>query len=262
MKVKKEQEAASAGFTGKVVLVTGAASGIGRAVALAFGRAGASVVVADLAVDGGHSTAAMIVEGGGKALFVASDITRALDAEALVDKTVHHYGQLDCAVNCAGMFDQGARLAECEEALFDRIMEVNVKGVWLSMKYQLRQMEKQGAGAIVNLSCALGQAGVPGQGVYAASNHALNGLTRSAAREHAREGIRVNAVSAGVVRTPMLARTLGGEPALDKKLRAAHPMGRLGEAAEVAHAVLWLCSEQASFVTGHALAVDGGLSAL
>jgi len=262
MKGKKEQVASGIPFAGKVVLVTGAASGIGRAVALAFGRAGAAVVVADVAVDGGHSTAAMIVESGGKALFVTSDVTRAPEVEALVDKTVHHYGRLDCAVNCAGVFEAGARLAEFDEALYDRIMEVNVKGVWLSMKYQLRQMEKQGAGAIVNLSCALGQAGAPGQGVYAASKHALAGLTRSAAREHAKEGIRVNAVCAGAVRTPMLARAIQREPAIEKKLRAAHPMGRFGETAEIANAVLWLCSEQASFVTGHELSVDGGFTAL
>ena len=262
MKGKKEQEASSISFAGKVVLVTGAASGIGRAVALAFGRAGAAVVVADIAIDGGHSTAAMIVEGGGKALFVPSNVTRALEVEALVDKTVHHYGRLDCAVNCAGVFEEGARLAELEEAIYDRIMEVNVKGAWLSMKYQLRQMVKQGSGAIVNLSSAFGQVGAPSQGVYAASKHALAGLTKSAALEHAKEGIRVNAVCAGAVRTPMLARAIGREPAIEKKLRAAHPMGRFAEAGEIANAVLWLCSDQSSFVTGHELSVDGGFTAI
>jgi NAD(P)-dependent dehydrogenase (short-subunit alcohol dehydrogenase family) len=266
MKGKKEQgqERSSAGisFAGKVVLVTGAASGIGRAVALAFGRAGAAVVVADIAIDGGHSTAAMIVEQGGKALFVPVNVTRAPEVETMVDKTVHHYGRLDCAVNCAGVFEEGARLAELDEAVYDRIMEVNVKGVWLSMKHQLRQMGKQGGGAIVNLSSAYASVGAPGQGAYAASKHALAGLTRSAALEHAKEGIRVNALCPGAVRTPMLARALQREPAMEKKLRAAHPMGRFAEPAEVANAALWLCSEQASFVTGHELSVDGGFTAI
>jgi NAD(P)-dependent dehydrogenase (short-subunit alcohol dehydrogenase family) len=257
------QEASVAiSFAGKVVLVTGAAGGIGRAVALAFGRAGASVVVADIAIDGGHSTAGMIVESGGKALFVAANVTRAQEVAALVEKTVHHYGRLDCAVNCAAVQEEGARLDEFDEALYDRIMEVNVKGVWLSMKYQLRQMAAQGSGAIVNLSSVLGQGGAPGQGVYAASKHALAGLTRSAALEHAKAGIRVNAVCPGSVRTPMLARALQREPAMEKKLRAAHPMGRFGEPSEVANAVLWLCSDQASFVTGHELSVDGGFTAM
>ena len=264
MKGRKEQEQQQAGigFAGKVVLVTDAASGIGRAVALAFGRAGAAVVVADVAVDGGHSTAAMIVENGGKALFVPVNVTRAAEVATMVDKTVHHYGRLDCAVNSAGLFEETARLAECEEAVYDRIMDVNVKGVWLSMKYQLRQMGKQGSGAIVNLSSAFGTVGAPGQSVYAASKHALAGLTKSAALEHAKEGIRVNALCAGAVRTPMLARAFTREPSLEKKLRAAHPMGRFAEPAEIANAVLWLCSEQSSFVTGHELSVDGGLTAI
>jgi NAD(P)-dependent dehydrogenase (short-subunit alcohol dehydrogenase family) len=264
MKGKKEQGQVQAGisFAGKVVLVTGAASGIGRAVALAFGRAGASVVVADIAIDGGHSTAAMIVESGGKALFVAANVTRAQEVATLVEKTVHHYGRLDCAVNCAGLFEEGATLAETEEAIYDRIMDVNVKGVWLSMKYQLRQMASQGGGAIVNLSSAWGLVGAPAQGVYAASKHALAGLTKSAALEHAKEGIRINALCPGAVRTPMLARAVAREPAMEKKLRAAHPMGRFAEPAEIANAALWLCSEQASFVTGHELSVDGGFTAI
>ena len=264
MKGKKEQGQVQAGisFAGKVVLVTGAAGGIGRAVALAFGQAGAAVVVADIAVDGGHSTAAMIVENGGKALFVAANVTRAQEVAALVEKTVHHYGRLDCAVNCAGLFEEGATLAETEEALYDRIMDVNVKGVWLSMKYQLRQMASQGSGAIVNLSSAWALVGAPAQGIYAASKHALAGLTRSAALDHAKEGIRINALCPGAVRTPMLARAIAREPAMEKKLRAAHPMGRFAEPAEIANAALWLCSEQASFVTGHELSVDGGFTAI
>ncbi|MFC5512139.1 SDR family oxidoreductase [Massilia jejuensis] len=262
MKGRKEHEAGAIAFAGKVALVTGAASGIGRAVALAFGRAGAAVVVADIAVDGGHSTAAMIVESGGKALFVPANVTRETEVAALVDKTVSQYGRLDCAVNCAGLFEEGARLSELDEAVYDRIMDVNVKGVWLSMKYQLRQMGKQGGGAIVNLSSAFGAVGAPGQAVYAASKHALAGLTKSAALEYAKEGIRVNALCPGAVRTPMLARALSHEPSMERKLRAAHPMGRFAEAGEIADAALWLCSAQASFVTGHELSVDGGFTAM
>lgn len=249
-------------FAGKVALVTGGASGIGRATALAFGRAGASVVIADVSVDGGHATAAMIVENGGKALFVQANVTRAAEVENLLDKTVYHYGRLDCAVNCAALQAAPARLDELDEEEFDRLLAVNVKGVWLSMKYQLRQMVKQGGGAIVNLSSSYGLVGAPLQGAYAASKHALAGLTKSAAAEYAKDGIRVNAVAPGAVRTPMLARVIGGEAAAEKKLRAAHPMNRFAEPGEIANAALWLCSDQSSFVTGHELAADGGFTAI
>lgn len=262
MKGISKAEPSTISFAGKVVLVTGGASGIGRATALAFGRAGASVVIADVSVDGGHATAAMIVENGGKALFVQANVSRAAEVEVLLDKTVYHYGRLDCAVNCAALQAAPARLDELEEEEFDRLMSVNVKGLWLSMKYQLRQMVKQGCGAIVNLSASQGLVGAPLQAAYAAGNHAVNGLTRSAAAEYAKEGIRVNALCPGAVRTPMLARTLGGEASAEKKLRAAHPMNRFAEPAEIANAALWLCSDQSSFVTGHLLAADGGFTAI
>lgn len=262
MKGKNKAEPGEATFAGKVALVTGGASGIGRATALAFGRAGAAVVIADVSVDGGHATAAMIVENGGKALFVQANVSRAQDVEILLDKTQYHYGRLDCAVNCAGQQAAGARLDEIEEEDFDRLMDVNVKGVWLSMKYQLRRMKEQGGGAIVNLSSSYGLVGAPSQGAYAASKHAVAGLTRTAAAEYAKDGIRVNALCPGAVRTPMLARALGGEAALEKKLRAAHPMDRFAEPHEIANAILWLCSEQSSFVTGHQLTADGGFTAI
>jgi NAD(P)-dependent dehydrogenase (short-subunit alcohol dehydrogenase family) len=249
-------------FEGKVVLVTGAAGGIGRAAALAFGRAGASVVVADVSVDGGHATAAMIVEGGGKALFVQTNVTRANEVEALIDKVVAHYGRLDCAFNNAGIEEEHLPLADGDEAMFDRIMAVNVKGTWLCMKYEIRQMLKQGGGAIVNTASVAGLVGAPTQGVYAASKHAVVGMTKTAAAEYGREGIRINSVCPGVVNTPMMTRALEREPLREKKLRNAHPIGRIAEPAEVANAALWLCSEQASFVTGHQLAVDGGLTAV
>ncbi|SFD56357.1 SDR family oxidoreductase [Massilia yuzhufengensis] len=249
-------------FAGKVALVTGAASGIGRATALAFGRAGAHVVVADTAVDGGHATAAMIVESGGKALFVRSDIARAGEVEALVEKAINYYGRLDIAVNNAGVDEESAPVADGDEEQFDRIMAANVKGVWLCMKYQLRQMLKQGSGTIVNVSSVSGLVGAPGRAVYAASKHAVVGLTRSAAAEYARDGIRINVLCPGGVKTPMLARFAERDPSAEKKLRAAHPMGRFAEAGEVAQAALWLASDGASYVNGHEMVVDGGFTAV
>ncbi len=258
----KEKQRESS-FAGKVVLVTGAAGGIGRAAALAFGRAGASVVVADMSVDGGHATAAMIVEEGGKALFVQTNVTRAAEVEALVEKTVNYYGRLDCAFNNAGIDEEHLPLAEAEEALFDRILNVNVKGIWLCMKYQIRQMLKQGGGgAIVNTASVAGLVGAPTQAIYAASKHAVVGMTKTAAAEYALEGIRINSVCPGIVRTPMTARALERNPQREKKLRSVHPMGRFAEPAEIANAAMWLCSDQSSFVTGHQLAVDGGLTAI
>ena len=250
-------------FDGKVVLVTGAAGGIGRAAAVAFGRAGACVVVADISVDGGHATAAMIVESGGKALFVQCNVTRAQDVEALVDKTVAYYGRLDCAFNNAGVEEESRPLAEADEALFDRIMNVNVKGTFLCMKYEIGQMLKQEAGGtIVNTASVAGLVGAPTQPVYAASKHAVIGMTKTAAAEYARSGIRINSVCPGVVNTPMMTRALEREPQREARLHRLHPMGRVAEAQEVANAALWLCSDKSSFVTGHQLAVDGGLTAI
>lgn len=257
----KKQQQTGLPFAGKVVLVTGAASGIGRAIALAFGHAGACVVVADTSVDGGHATAAMIVEAGGKALFVQSNVARAADVEALIDKTVSHYGHLDCAVNNAGVEEEHQPLAEGDDAQFDRIMGVNVKGVWLCMKHQIRQMLKQGGGAIVNMSSVSGLVGSPMHAVCTASKHAVVGLTKAAAAEYAASAIRVNALCPAGVRTPMLARALEHDEQAEATLKA-YPIGRFAEPAEIANAALWLCSEQASYVTGHQLVIDGGLTAI
>ncbi len=260
--ISKAQAPNELPFAGKVALVTGASSGIGRATALAFGRAGAQVVVADTAVDGGHATAAMIVESGGKALFVRCDVTRALEVEALVEKAVNHYGRLDIAINNAAVDEECATLAEGVEEQFDRIMGANVKGVWLCMKYQLRRMLAQGGGAIVNVSSVSGLVGAPNRAIYAASKHAVVGLTKSAAAEYAREGIRINALCPAAVKTPMLARFVERDPAGEKKLKASHPMGRFAETAEIANAAMWLCAEGASYVNGHELVVDGGFTAV
>jgi len=258
----KQQPAIGLSFNGKIVLVTGAASGIGRAIALAFGRAGASVVVADVSIEGGHATAAMIVENGGKALFVQCNVTRAAEVEALVEKTINYYGRLDYAVNNAAVEEERQPLADADDEQFDRIMNVNVKGVWLCMKHQLRQMLKQGGGAIVNMADVYGLVGSPNHAIYGASKHAVVGLTKSAAIEYGREGIRINALCPASVKTPMLARALERDPASEKKLKAAHPMGRIAEANEIAQAALWLCSDMASYVNGHEMVVDGGYTAV
>lgn len=258
----KQQPANVFSYAGKVVLVTGAASGIGRAIALAFGRAGACVVVADTSIEGGHATAAMIVESGGKALFVQCNVARAAEVEAMVEKTINYYGRLDYAVNNAAVEEERQLLGDASDEQFDRIMNVNVKGVWLCMKYQLRQMLKQGSGAIVNMAGVAGLVGLPNHAIYAASKHAVVGLSKSAAAEYAREGVRVNVLCPGGVKTPMLARLVERDPGSEKRLKAQHPMGRFAEVGEIAQAALWLCSDMASYVNGHEMVVDGGYTAV
>jgi NAD(P)-dependent dehydrogenase (short-subunit alcohol dehydrogenase family) len=249
-------------YAGKAVLVTGGAGGIGRAAALAFARAGARVAVSDVNAAGGEETVGLITRAGGEAIFVKADVSREAEVEALVAKTVAAFGRLDCAFNNAGIEEESKPLADCDEALFDRIMAVNVKGAWLCMKHEIRQMLKQGGGAIVNTASVAGLVGAPLQPVYAASKHAVVGMTRTAAAEYGKAGIRINSVCPGVIRTPMLERALEREPRREKNIVKVHPIGRIGEADEIAGAVLWLGSEAASFVTGHQLAVDGGLTAI
>ena len=249
-------------FSGKSVLVTGAAGGIGRAAALAFAREGGRVVVADVDTAGGEETVALIVKAGGEAIFVRADVSQAAQVEALVDKAVASFGRLDCAFNNAGIEIEHLPLADADEAVFDRIMSVNVKGVWLCMKHEIRQMLKQGGGTIVNTASVAGLVGAPLQPIYAASKHAVVGMTKTAAAEYGKAGIRVNSVCPGIIRTPMLDRALEREPRREKGIVKVHPIGRLGEAEEIANAALWLCSDSASFVTGHQLAVDGGLTAI
>jgi NAD(P)-dependent dehydrogenase (short-subunit alcohol dehydrogenase family) len=244
----------------KVALVTGGSSGIGRASALAFAREGARVVIADVNVEGGQATAEAVRSMGGPAFFVQADVTSATQVEAMVAEVIQIYGRLDCAHNNAGVSGAGGPTADCPEELFDRIMTVNLKGVWLCMKYEITQMLKQGGGAIVNTSSAAGLVAWPGlTSAYVASKHGVVGLTKAAAVEYAPKGIRVNAVCPGTIRTPMV-RGLT-DPEIEARFAALHPARRIGEPDEVAQAVVWLCSDAASFVTGHAMSIDGGFVA-
>ncbi len=245
-------------LAGKVALITGAASGIGRASALAFAREGATVVVADVDTAGGAETVRVVERAGGSALFVKTDVAQAAAVEALVQASVAAYGRLDYAHNNAGI--EGMVLtptADWTEEAWRQILNINLKGVWLGMKYQIPQMLKQGGGAIVNTASIAGLVGSRSAG-YGASKHGIVGLTKTAALEYAKSGIRVNAVCPGVIRTPMVQRSLDRMPELEERFVAVEPIGRIGRPEEVADAVVWLCSAAASFVTGHALAVDGG----
>ncbi|MBI3799218.1 MAG: SDR family oxidoreductase [Deltaproteobacteria bacterium] len=243
---------------GKVALVTGSGSGIGRASALAFAREGAKVVVADVVVDGGQETVRLITAAGGEGLFVKTDVSKAAEVEALIKQTVATYGRLDCAYNNAGVEGAFVSTTEYTEADWDRVLAINLKGVWLCMKYEITQMLQQGGGAIVNTASGAGLVGVVGLSAYVASKHGVIGLTKTAALEYAKAGIRVNAVCPGVIQTPMIARLTGSRPDLGEALVAAEPIGRTGKPEEIAEAAVWLCSDAASFVTGHAMSVDGG----
>ncbi len=248
-------------LTEKVALVTGAGSGIGRASALAFAREGAKVVLSDISIEGGEATGQVIRDAGGEATFVYADVAQAGDVATLIDTVVHRYGRLDCAFNNAGIKGPIAPVAEVTEEDWHRTLAVNLTGVWLCMKHELAQMLQQESGVIVNCSSVAGLVGFRGSAAYVASKHGIVGLTKTAALDCAQAGIRVNAVCPGVVQTPMIERFTGGSPAAKAELIAMEPMGRLGTADEVAEAVIWLCSPAASFITGHALVVDGGFVA-
>jgi NAD(P)-dependent dehydrogenase (short-subunit alcohol dehydrogenase family) len=249
-------------FAGKSVLVTGGGSGIGRAAALSFAAEGARVAVSDVDATGGEQTVSLIAQAGGEAIFIRADVSQSAQVQGMIDTVVSRFGRLDCAFNNAGIEIEHHPLAESDEATFDRIMNVNVKGVWLCMKHEIAQMLKQGGGSIVNTASVAGLVGAPTQPIYAGSKHAVVGMTKSAAAEYGRAGIRINAVCPGVIRTPMMDRAIEREPRRQKMIEKIHPIGRLGEAQEIANAALWLLSDSASFVTGHQLAVDGGLTAI
>lgn len=248
---------------GKVALVTGGSSGIGRATALAFAREGAKIVIADVNVEGGEETSHHVKEASGEAIFVKVDVTKAGEVEAMVNKAVEIYGQLDCAFNNADVVPRElVRTADCSEDDWVRVIDINLKGVFLCMKYELRQMLKQGGGTIVNTASAYGLVGggnrEMGLSAYVASKHGVVGQTKATALEYGEANIRVNAVCPGHVRTPLIVPDTGFDPEVEKQLNARYPVGRIGEPEEVAEVVVWLCSDSASFVTGHALSVGGG----
>ena len=240
---------------GKVALVTGGGSGIGRQACLVFCREGARVVVSDVTVEGGEETLSLIKQAGGEAAFIKADVAQAAEVEALVAKTVEAYGRLDCAYNNAGIAGRTARVADDTEENWERILSINLKGVWLCLKYEIAHMLKQGGGAIVNTASGAGLIGVRRTGAYVASKHGVVGLTKTAALEYAKANIRVNAVCPGPIDTPMLR---GASERVIDAMAAAQPNGRLGQPQEIAEAVVWLCSDAASFVTGHPMPVDGG----
>jgi NAD(P)-dependent dehydrogenase (short-subunit alcohol dehydrogenase family) len=246
---------------GKVALVTGAGSGIGRATALAFAREGAAgVLVADRDEVGGEETVRLLREAtpGADAVFARTDVTKAADVDAMVAAAVERWGRLDCAHNNAGISLQAPSFVELPEPDYDLVIDVNVKGVWLCMRAELRQMLAQGFGSVVNTASAASIIGTPGNPAYAASKHAVMGLTRTAATEHLRDNIRVNAVCPGAVRTPLITRWLDVDPGIIERVTKVQPGGRLCEPEEVAEAVVWLSSDRASFVTGEGMLVDGG----
>jgi NAD(P)-dependent dehydrogenase (short-subunit alcohol dehydrogenase family) len=249
----------------KVALVTGGSSGIGRASALAFTREGAKVIVSDIDVIGGEETVRLIQGTGGAAIFIPADVAEAAEVEALMKKGVEIYGRLDCALNNAGIQGELRQTAECSEENWNRIIAINLTGVWLCMKHELAYMLPQGSGVIVNTASNFGLVGSPGMPAYSASKHGVLGLTKTAALEYAKAGIRVNAVCPGPTQTPLVDRILSQQPQLASQIveaiKAREPVGRMGRPEAIAEAVIWLCSEAASFVTGIALAVDGGFVA-
>ena len=241
---------------GKVALVTGAARGIGRATARLFAREGARVVLADL-LEEGEDVAGEIRREGGEAVFVRTDVTRESEVEALVAGAVERFGRLDCAHNNAGITGGMAAVQDLALEDFERTLRVNLLGVFLCLKHELRVMQRQGGGAVVNTSSGSGVIATPGLAPYCASKHAVLGLTKTAALENARTGVRVNAILPGSIDTPMLRAAMESAPGMERMIRSSLPSGRLGTPEEVAEAVVWLCSDRASLVSGASLLVDG-----
>ena len=250
----------AANLDGKTALVTGGGSGIGRATSLAYAQEGARVVVADVNVEGGEETVQLIKEAGGEAILVHADVAKPEDTQAMVAQAVEAFGSLDCAFNNAGISGGTDRrlTADYLEEDWDRVVGINLKGVWLCMKAEIPQMLKQGGGAIVNTASVAGLVGIPGTVAYVAAKHGVTGLTKAAALEYAKSGIRVNSVCPGYIQTPMVQGIFVENEGFEERVASRHPIGRLGEPSEIAAAVIWLSSDAASFVTGHNMPVDGG----
>ena len=244
-------------FTGKVALITGGNAGIGRATAIEFAQHGAKVVITGRREKEGHEVIAEIKALGGEAIFAKTDVSKESDVKAMIERTLETFGRLDCAFNNAGIEETLTPLSNQTEETYDQIMDINVKGVWLSLKHEIPAMLKTGGGAIVNSSSIAGLVGFAMAPVYVASKHAVIGLTKSIALEYAKQNVRVNAVAPGSIETRML-RDFASAPEVRQMLEAGHPMGRIGQPKEVASTVIWLCSDSASFVTGQTLAIDGG----
>jgi NAD(P)-dependent dehydrogenase (short-subunit alcohol dehydrogenase family) len=247
-------------FDGRVAVVTGGASGMGRAIALALAGEGAAVVVADVAVEGGEQTAAEISDKGGRAVFRRTDVSSSTDVQAMVDTAVGEFGGLDHGVNAAAIENETQPLADCDEETYDRMLAVNLRSVFLCMKYEIRAMRAQGrGGTVVNIASTNSFRPQPHQAAYTASKHGVLGLTRAGAVDHAADGIRINAVCPGAIETPMLLGAIAARGRDPQEVAGRLSLfGRFGSPDEIARAVLWLCSDDSTFTTGHALAVDGG----
>ncbi len=248
-------------LAGKIALVTGGGGGIGSVTSHAYAREGAKVAVVDVDGAAARKVADAIVAAGGEAVGIAVDVSNSGQVEAMVEQVVARFGRLDVAFNNAGIDIEHEPLAMATEKTFDRLMSVNVKGIFLCMKYEILQMLKQGAGAIVNTSSIGGLIGAPRQPIYGTTKHAVLGMTKAAAVEYGRKGIRINAVCPGIIRTEMTERAIARDPRRKTYIEQAHPIGRMGEAEDIANAVIFLSSDDAAFVIGHSLAVDGGFTA-
>jgi len=248
-------------FDGKVALVTGGASGIGRVAAQAFAREGASVLVSDRETEGCRETVRLITEAGGKASFVKTDVTRSSEVKAMIAEAQRAYGKLDFALNNAGIDGARARTADYPEDIWAQVLDVNLTGVFLCMKYEIPLMLQNGGGVIINMSSVAGVTGFVAHSAYTASKHGVIGLTKTAALEYAKAGIRVNAICPCYTRTPMVERLVSVEPNLAERLKSRIPLGRLGTPEEIAAAAIYLCSDAGSFINGHSLLMDGGIMA-